>query len=44
MEEVDDETATKRIIEKALAEVALEAKFGDTDELEEFDELVMMYI
>ena len=28
-ENVDEATATKRIIEKALAEAALEAKYGD---------------
>lgn len=32
--EVDDETATRKIIEKALAEAALEQKFGDCDTLE----------
>ncbi|XP_001607524.2 abscission/NoCut checkpoint regulator isoform X1 [Nasonia vitripennis] len=32
-EEDDDETATMKVIQKALAEATLEAKYGDVDEL-----------
>ncbi|KAJ8664974.1 hypothetical protein QAD02_006636 [Eretmocerus hayati] len=35
--EEDEASATKRIIEKALAEAALENKLGEIDDLEEFD-------
>lgn len=39
--DVDNETATQKIIEKALAEAALEEKFGDSDVLEEFESKVI---
>ena len=34
IEEQDEATATRSIIEKALAEAAFESKFGDTDDLD----------
>lgn len=36
-EQYDEAAATKKIIEKALAEAALESKYGNVDEFEEFD-------
>ena len=41
IEEQDEATAT--IIEKALAEVALESKFGDTDDLDNVKSDVSTY-
>lgn len=35
IEEYDEAAATKKIIEKALAESALESKYGNVDDLEE---------
>ena len=37
MEPDDEETATKKIIAKALSEATLEAKYGDVDELQDVE-------